>query len=86
MCLEDSVKQLRKECLVWTSVKLVCLVWSIITVICYFSDDGRSDSRVCTVSGAPDKVNAAIQMIQRLLPDEVNLTKYSASINIKSQC
>ncbi|XP_052091444.1 far upstream element-binding protein 1-like isoform X3 [Mytilus californianus] len=33
-------------------------------------DDGRTDNRVCTISGASDKVQAAIQMIQRLLPDE----------------
>ena len=33
-------------------------------------DDGRSENRICTVSGPPDKVQNAINMIQRLLPDE----------------
>ena len=35
-------------------------------------DDGRSENRICTVSGPPDKVQNAINMIQRLLPDEVS--------------
>lgn len=39
-----------------------------------FVDDGRTDNRVCTISGASDKVQAAIQMIQRLLPDEVSIS------------
>ena len=45
---------------------------SIKIIICFkiqmiFVDDGQSPERVCAITGSPDKVQIAAQMIQHLL-------------------
>ena len=46
------------------SIKFLLFVYKIQMI---FVDDGHSPERVCAITGSPDKVQIAAQMIQHLL-------------------